>query len=709
MSGICEPSDIVRKVNIFVNSLSSDDDLSVMQFSQCLAIVPKSERVFMEYNGWREYVMAIAPNDLDDDVASISDSDIEFLGSPGFLDQLEIKEEAFSLKEGVENESQFSILEEIFGDPSLPTSILSIDSKKGSRQKIDDWLKEMLTKSKKVTTIGTETTVVFTCCICEKVQCATYTGMKVHITKYHSDEREIFYSNGNELAQTVAASLGSASNIMPQRFQSNETTNRNEDHLWVESMVKKSEDTDEWVCGVCNVFFSKKPRGIKIHIIRSHSMSSNYRSKASRLSNDLAMPSCSTNGNNESSDNAETEKHDYDLGWINEKIEESRNKSVFGIWKCCICEKYQGQSVLGMKIHIAKTHCKSKVLETRSGDQKEDHTDRFDRNPNVVEGLLQASRTDEFKWRCSVCLNFSTTTEKGMKIHILRMHTNRESFLAETPKSASNENSNSNATEEKREWDASWIQKIADQSRAGCETWICSICLRMQAKSLHGIKVHIAKAHCLPKKDHQRDEDQYERLSDFESVADDDYDSSVNLISLNSRRNELKKKKWITQVIEKSEIVMKSDNSAAKRWICSICKQFQGDSLQGIRLHIIKRHLRNQNGQIKNLKINALPTRNDEGSGTKPQKSSDTSPTKKYHQKTSDLTQKEKIWLSDQMHKSREIIGDQNAWKCRMCNKAFSVYTSMRYHLTSKHMKQMEETLVVNDVNNGASTSHGIK
>lgn len=696
MSGMCEGSDIMRKVNIFVNSLSIDaveDDLSVMQFSQCLAIVPKSERVFMEYNGWREYEIANISADVGEAMVEAAmsddddDDDMEFPESPGFLDQLEIKEEDFPQRGLPENESQFSILEDIFGgvgDQNVP----STPPKKGPHQKIDGWLKEMLMKSKNVTWVGTEMTTVFTCCICQKIQCATYTGMKVHIAKYHSAEKD---SNGRESAQKIALLTGTSNN---ESLQQKLVEGGTSDHQWIESMVVKSkENEEEWRCGVCHIFLSKKPRGIKIHIRRNHCESNNYKAKTRQEPNDLEALSTSPNRINETcntTDHAESERHDYDLNWISEKIEESRVRSEFGIWKCCICEKYKGQTVLGMKIHIAKSHCKSKVQETQ--DNSTPKTDRFDRNPSVVEGLLQASRTSFAQWKCSVCLNFSTTTEKGMKIHILRMHCNRNSFFMEKPStsetSPSNtpEKSNSEINGEKHQWDSDWIQKIANQSRAGCETWICSICLRMQCKSLHGIKVHIAKAHCLPK------------LIDFNIPNDEKRNSivPVNKVSC-TQKKDMKKNMWLKRKIDESEITAETENGARKRWICSICKNFQGDSMQGIRLHIIKRHLKGQNASAMNgiKKLQSLPR----------QMPGD-SPNKQYHQKTSDLTDKERNWLSDQMNKSREIIENQNAWKCRMCNKTFTVYTSMRYHLTSKHMKHMVGKLIVND---GASTSHGIK
>lgn len=719
MTGVCEPSDIVRKVNIFINSLGIEDNLTVMQFSQCLAIVPKSEKVFMEYNGWREYEIANipedSPEDMDDDelmveaTATLSDDDIELLGSPGFLDQLEIKEETFSNRDDEPDdlpedmqESQFSILEDLFNDQSAPKNVHL--GRKGPRQKVDSWMREMLTRSKKATTVGSETTVVYNCCICEKIQCATYTGMKVHIAKYHSAERENYQASDTDLA--------AASGTGESRENDETATKHQVNHLWIESMVERSQTNEaQWFCGVCKVFISRKPRGVKIHIIRSHCESNNYQSRSRQLPNASEIPKIPQNEFLESS-SAETEKHDYDLNWINEKIEESRLKGAFGVWNCSICNKYKGQSVVGMKIHIAKSHCKSKVSDVGMPAQSADGN-KFNRSPNVIETLLQASRTDHFKWTCNVCLNFTTNTEKGMKIHILRMHCNRQSIYMEPEDDKSSieiTHSTPNATDTssngtKHEWDSDWIQKIADQSKAGCENWVCSICSRTQAKSLHGIKVHIARAHCWPKVQ-QQNNSPYESFADPESESENGECDSADYNG-QERTGNKKKKKWIQQVIDKSE--KKSENGISKFWICSLCRKFQSDSLQGIRLHVIKRHLKqNYLERRRDLSRNAhhssFDTSIEPNNKTITEKSQQQlASTKIYHQKVADLSEVEKRWLSDQMHSSKQIIGNNNAWQCRLCDREpFTVYTSMRYHLTSKHMKDIVNT----EINDGASTSH---
>ncbi|CRL02206.1 CLUMA_CG015385, isoform A [Clunio marinus] len=320
-------------------------------------------------------------------------------------------------------------------------------------------------------------------------------------------------------------------------------------------------------------------------------------------------------------------KYEYNREWIEKIIQKSTPEDGSGNMTCCLCKKFTTTKDSGMRLHIAKMHCLKKP-ERRSIDRVSQH----EYDIEWIREKMEESKveTEDDKWNCVVCNEFSATTIMGIRSHISQAHCK--------PKKKKVQNVSRFNDKDRHEYDPDWINKMIEKSRTSDDSnlFSCTICKNFSSKSFTGIRCHIIFLHCKARK---------KMNPKFGTI-----NKNIN-IEIEKHEYDLD---WIQEMMEKSKI---DDNM--KTFLCNVCENFKTSSTLGIRQHIVREHC-NRNAQEAAI----LARRNRERHEYDPE------------------------WINQKMEESKK--GEDGQWTCSVCNE-FSAKSrvGMQQHITRLHCEKI--------------------
>lgn len=319
-------SKIIRNVHEFLNESKQLDDLTVMGFNTSLAIITNAEKAFFEYQGWADYGIDNSSADVDNELDEFDELNDT---PPEYNCEINIKEDRYF--EQVMQVSSPDDLEH-FGYEGSPGTSSNCKQVKRTRKPPPMWLKNMLNKCKKLSKTENGLVTVWNCCICENMTYKTYTGMKVHLVKSHLKEAMKCQPSPKRDSHHNNSSLSIS--LVESFEQNGEAEKHKWDPEWIAviAMQSKDDEPDSWTCILCKNVSSKTDIGMKIHISRAHCESRRSASHVDKSSN--GESSFGVDAENNLNEFEDDERHDKDLQWIQQKIDESRVADSIDVWKC---------------------------------------------------------------------------------------------------------------------------------------------------------------------------------------------------------------------------------------------------------------------------------------------------------------------------------------------------------------------------------------
>lgn len=721
--------DFIRVVNKFLSEMQNIEDLVLMKYNDCLSLVVEEERDFMESHGWLEVNSHFSQENLDVEF-NIQETFIKEEPTMNeFVDDAQFPEEYLEGREELEYEDSTEVT---FRQRRL--------------RKRTPRVNMVLKQCKVVEDLAT----VWTCCFCKIVTCATYTGLRMHLLKYHPKEVEEDPQESveNQPRPPKAAKLDDSEK--PER-----------DPNWIKQMVDNSKNGIlSWRCCLCSNVVSCSSFGMQLHITRMHC-------KKPEASADVTV---------------ETEKFDRNPTWLYEMVEKSRRGSG---WKCSICLDFKTHSRNGLQAHITKMHCKKREATKFIGNESAPTVDndsgtavdeRHERDPVWLKAVINESKAAEDLWVCKICEKLESKTFRGIQLHIIRMHckpkqkseavkrdfikTENDGNLDESDEESDggssekswpklfHENLNDGlqfeVTEnERHERDVNWIRMKINECQVDEALWQCNICESFTTKSRLGFQHHVTRKHCKPLQ-------VQDGSSNYDSDESED-DNKAGSSKVNFKANK-KSKKWAREMLRKSlnlESAGTEENKGEK--ICYVCKSFTCNSSRGMLLHIVRRH-RSESvahrsasvAQIKPLRPRGRPRTifgppqldskeckrkmmtangsvdvwicpkepcgnlvfNDENGfrehysikhkNNNVQETSNLASNSGLREKYEQLNDLDKKKLLIAVGQSKERVGSSNHYKCISCKAILGSYCGIRHHILTKHFRdpnfKIEET-----------------
>lgn len=526
--------------------------------------------------------------------------------------------------------------------PSLEPSVQA-PLKKHDRDPV--WIKEMVDKSYSIDGQN------WTCCICGIFSSISNFGLTVHISRIHCIKPPTKYSSSYveprvEMLENVDEKSPFTSDAGLEKYE------RNLD--WIREMVNKSkhEDLSEWTCCICNNVSVKTEKGMRFHIMRMH-----------------CKKPCTSDADVE-----KQTKEDYDPIRINEEIDNSNTTT--GSWTCSICGDYTTSSRHGINLHIVKAHYESRHKKPFAPNAIEmekiqlnvnqdilntqDEAEKHDKDTHWIKEMVEKSRSSSFidGFKCTICKNFSSKTEKVIRFHIMRKHCKNNKTKVFDILS-------------KYKHDRNWINDVIERSKVSDGSYRCFVCQDSTSISRHGINLHIVKAHCAkPDKTQVIDPDdlEMETNEDSSNEIDDDYDYKEHQIMKTKSNGKIKK--WLKKMIQKSETSGMTANGM-KKWTCVICKNISSQSERGIKLHIIRMH-RKIKKRFEITKVQKL-------------KGFTITQTRKDQSKSNAADRRKLLKLAVKR-------GQDGEFGCVLCSAVKRSYQNIRYHVLKQHKEHLETT-----------------
>lgn len=407
-----------------------------------------------------------------------------------------------------------------------------------------EWIKEMIDNSR----ISDGDFDMWNCCLCLNFTCATRMGIQLHIIRMHCDD-QIF----------IPTQKSSSKDSSNNKSIEDESDKYEKDPKWITEMVEISRCGEEnsWTCCICSKVTSNSALGIRFHIMRRH---------------------CKSRSNNPPSTD-EGVKHERDPEWINEMIAISKT-SDGDVWNCSLCQNFTCSSHMGIKLHIIRKHCdnQSFIPLPKSVEILDDESEKHDREPEWIKEMVESSKPDEANLRtCCICNIVKSSSAFGIRLHIIKMHCKKQSFVSEAT--------------QRYEKDPEWINTMIESSKSSenPDIWNCCICNTFTCASRLGIQLHIIRIHCislagsktLKKSNSDSSDDEFNR-----NDLDIDY-SNTDMKTKHLRRGK-RWNNWVKKMAMKSERKMSNQNGSA--WFCTICKAFGSHSYLGMKHHIARMH-----------------------------------------------------------------------------------------------------------------------
>lgn len=669
----------MKNVSVFLDTVDSLENLSVMEFNDCFALVPNEERTNMEKEGWQDYEIS--------------------RGAPGCFDLIDIKQEEMMVGQAVQINSSYEYdLPENHENPDEPTTKV-----RSARKSFPAWFRKKIQESRLLKKTENGMVNIWTCCVCNEKSFTTETGVRFHLINSHYQSLKT--SNPEDIEQNVS---------------DQNTIKYSRDPEWIKKMVDQSKDAtlnNNWICCLCQSVNSAAPFGIQQHILRMHCESS------------------------KKPEMKKIDKYERDPVWIKEMVEKSCiSDGDDKRWICCICGQLESLSSFGITLHISRVHCHKPLFNNAQNTIEENsdmttkmdavESEKHDRNLDWIKEMVNKSKDDisPNSWSCCICNNITLKTELGIRFHIMRMHCKKQ----HQPVEAVDANP-------RHEYDVLWINEMIEKSFTSDGSWTCCVCGDHTTVSRHGIHIHISRLHCESRKKLQfptdipetdgRNDSGSDSTAETTNEADDDY------VDKKSPKAKVRMgKKWLRKMVVKSEKTVMTAEGAKKMWICIICKDLTRPTSKGMLLHIARMHRKNNRSfAVKDRLSNVVQQDEDElsftaaGSSRAKTKLEDSdqkllkhliknsqkgtkytcavcSSDKKtyqsirYHilashmkhinvnvyQKKGDMGKEELEWLYLNMKISKDEKHSQ--WKCNFCHKVYLSYQSIRHHLAMKHM-----------------------
>lgn len=654
----------MRNVQKFLKNTSDADDLSVMEYNQCLAIVSASERMYMEFQGWR---------DSDQKTATIADT-------TNFFDEIDIKEEriieqsiqenSLAMFDESDDEDNFS---HDFDSPSIAEPATS---QKKRRKRSPKWFSSIMKKCKNVIETESGPVDVWTCTICKNVTCRTYTGMRLHLTRIHS--KELSAASSTKVNSTVVKQedleVIEEDFTPPRVYEASQKFEKNID--WIKVMVAKSKEelNNVWKCCICNNVTSASGFGMQLHITRMHC----EKSQRTPLANATITAEEPLNGSSieqppeELAMPMEIQKYEKNPEWIKQMIEQSRAKDrSLESWTCCICRSMTCKTLHGIRLHIIRIHCekgKSPPIEIPTSNiqsEDEDTEEIHERDPEWINEMAEMSKVKDDIWTCCLCENVTSRSMHGIKLHIVRVHCEPREDTQFVGDYVESEDDDISSVEDgdsdygqtnivkagKREKESEWIKDVIEKSKTksedGSYIWVCSVCKAVKSKSYSGMKMHIVRMHRKGRKRLKKSK-KYGETSHKRSLSVDEIDEEVEKFKKN-------------------------------------CTTAGGSSsLAGPRSE--NRDLTTVVDVQKHIKTEPTSKNNDDDGDT-----SDGS------DKKSDLNKSDNKLLLKAIRQSKVTGSEDTSYECVTCKQGFRSYTGIRYHIMVKHLKNPDNPLVLRD------------
>lgn len=677
-------ANIIKDVNKFLNVSSDVPTMTVMEYNQCLAIVTASERLYMEFQGWHDYNTKPSTDFPAD-----------------FISEIDIKQE---LIEQEVNESVFDNALSQFEDlPEIDTELLShwddinepstSTGQKRERKPSPKWLSAALARSKSVFETSTGPRDVWTCIVCKKVTCRTYTGMRLHLVKFHQ----------KELAPAMTSSMTIKKEIFnmdDEPTHSSAPVKHAKDPNWIRSMVEKSQEGTNkfWKCCICRNVTSASHFGMQLHITRIHCVkdvktpqtSLFISKKIEKMQSSSSDESIDAPSDDDDDDNnlmeiameqqEEETRHARDPIWMDEMIQKSKNDE--GAWTCCICKNVTSVTLKGIRIHISRMHCKPRAnvagvtlygnfWESDSNASDEYDSDFSNYAPNSAKILRKDKEIEYIKeaidnskvitedilddtWNCCVCQSFTSKSHKGIRIHISRMHLKeikRRKYVRRSitsPSAPAKRFSREDDINEKVEK----CRKSMVSSDGFNEIYICYECENVVCKDEEEIRQHIISEHS------------------HDGENGDDLENDIKLTRF--------EKKQLAFKIRQCKVL---DGIDEINYTCESCG-LHFKSYTGIRYHILKRHFKNPDNSLK-LPLGESLEQDDTRSKEDVIKIDGI---RGKFLKASEMEESDHKWVKECISKSKLAHTLENRWKCWLCRKKYSIYGMIRYHVITVHL-----------------------
>lgn len=330
--------------------------------------------------------------------------------------------------------------------------------------------------------------------------------------------------------------------------------------------------------------------------------------------------------------------------WLSKALR--RSKSVMSttkgpkeVWTCFVCKKVTCRTHTGMRLHLVKFHEKELDLDAQATPVDTQATSidapatlvssmikkefsngdepvtpfimklaKRPKDPNWIKSMTDKSQvgSDDF-YKCCICEKTTSASRFGMQLHITRIHCEKED---KTPQaSRSNEVNQETADDDadeiypmtptiikpgedpKHSRDPKWMDEMVQNSKNDDGAWTCCICNNVTSVTLKGIRIHIARMHCVSRTA-EIGVTLYGNFWESDSEDSDEYDSDFSNYAPNSDKTLAREKEIeiINKAINESRV--SPIDSSDEAYNCCVCQSFKSKSYKGIRIHIARMHLK---------------------------------------------------------------------------------------------------------------------
>lgn len=391
-------------------------------------------------------------------------------------------------------------------------------------------------------------------------------------------------------------------------------------------------------------------------------------------------------------------------------------------WSCVYCKKSTATRT-GMRMHLLKYHSNGNVSASTTKFTVESTpiavksevmafatvqvnvTKKEKKYPRWIENIVNRSASNDGSFTCSICKKLTTKTRFGMQLHVTRIHCKSEDSISEEEQSEESfggisdcEDASEALVKHKR--DPEWIKEMVEQSKSAEGTWKCCICHKLTSNTLRGIQIHIIRIHCESKNAVE--------IAESEDDESEDYESDYKHTKIESSVRREKKLSWAKAMVDKSA----TENST---WICAICNEVRSKSRRGMLLHIVRIHRKDVvKGKFKRGRKNVI----DEAAINKTIEKSkkrlmtldgnkeilvcfecdnkvfETKEDFRQHIINNHFSVRKAVeseintskFLKSEVKRCKVNNEGSKLYRCTTCDKPFSSYGAIRYHLATKHM-----------------------
>lgn len=436
---------------------------------------------------------------------------------------------------------------------------------------------------------------------------------------------------------------------------------------WLSKALHKSKSVmsttkgpkEVWTCFVCRKVTCRTHTGMRLHLVKFHEKELDCDANATPVDTP-ATPMSSmikkefSNTNNDTNGDeplltpsiVKLVKHPKDPNWIKSMADKSQVGSG-DFYKCCICEKTTSASRFGMQLHITRIHC-----------EKEDKTP-------------QASRKRRFS---SDEVNQDTSDDGADEIYPMTPSIMKP---GEWPKHSR---------------DPKWMDEMVHNSKNEDGAWTCCICHNVTSLTLKGIRIHIARMHCVSRSA-EIGVTLYGNFWESESEDSDDYDSDFSNYAPNPVKTLGREKEIeiINEAINESRV--SPIDSSDEAYNCCVCQSFKSKCYKGIRIHIVRMHLKEIKRRRHKKKVNEedVKVKVEESDETLDESENSHDDETDDAEKETKLTNFEKKQLGCKIRNCKVLDSNlDTSYACKECNLEYKNYPGIRYHILNKHFENLD-------------------